>query len=553
MSPIGQGTVRREIHGWSIRHDPALASLARTRGWWLDTTIAEAASKLNRDEPQRVLAIDGPHHLTVAKLYADALQLANAMRRQRLRAGDVVSFMLPNWHESCVVYLAASIAGLVVNPLVTAYRNAELKFMLDDCRSRLIFIPSSFRKHDYVQMLSEVCRTLPQAPQVVVLRGDAGPFVSYDEFRASGEVTEDFAPVDPDSVRMVLYSSGTTGRPKGVLHTHNSLNADIMQLHERWGCDAHARFFIPSPVSHIGGSIYAFEMPLLFRVTAVLLDVWDAERAVETVDRAQCTHTAGATPFLQQILSAAKRRGSRLPSMELFICGGASVPPSLVREATEWFEKCVVTRVYGSTEVPTITVGSVKPGDLAHAADTDGEIGYAEVKLTDVNNGEGEIWARAPQMLVGYLRQEDEAGAFDADGFFRSGDLGRIQDGKYIVISGRKKDLIIRHGENISPKEVEDVLLLHPDIAEVAIVGIPSERTGEMACAFLVPRNDAQLTVSSVGEFLSARTVARYKFPERVELRESLPKNATGKVLKHQLRSELIESDQRTGERSIRA
>ncbi len=547
MSEIGQASARREIHGWSIRHNPALASQARTQGWWLDTTIAEAAARLIRAEPDRVVAIDGSHRLTAAKLHADALQLADAMRRQGLKTGDVVSFMLPNWYESCVVYLAASIAGLVVNPLVTAYRNAELRFMLEDCRSRMIFIPSTFRKHDYVQMLSEVCRTLPQAPQVIVLRGDPGPFVSYDEFRASGEAMDNFPRVDPDSVRMVLYSSGTTGRPKGVLHTHNSLNADIVQLHERWSCDAHARFFIPSPVSHIGGSIYAFEMPLLFRVTAVLLDIWDAEVAVETIDRERCTHTAGATPFLQQILAAAKKRGSRLPSMELFICGGASVPPSLVREATEWFEKCVVTRVYGSTEVPTITVGAVQPGDVAHAADTDGEIGYAEVKLTDVTNGEGEIWARAPQMLVGYLRQEDEAGAFDGDGFFRSGDLGRIQDGKYIVISGRKKDIIIRHGENISPKEVEDVLVLHPDIAEVAVVGIPSERTGEMACAFVVARNDIQLTVASLAEFLSARAVARYKFPERVELRESLPKNVTGKVLKHQLRNELVESDKRAG------
>jgi acyl-CoA synthetase (AMP-forming)/AMP-acid ligase II len=260
------------------------------------------------------------------------------------------------------------------------------------------------------------------------------------------------------------------------------------------------------------------------------------------IDHEQCTHAAGATPFLEQILAAAKRRGTRLPSLRLFMCGGASVPPSLVREATAWFANCIVTRVYGSTEVPTITTGSVRPGDIGHAAETDGEIGYAAVKITDGMGGEGEIWARGPQMLVGYLHAEDEREAFDADGFFRTGDIGRIEDERFLVISGRKKDIIIRHGENISPKEIEDFLILHPDIAEIAIVGIPNARTGEIACAFVVPRPGADITAKTLSDFLSARAVARYKYPERVELRDSLPRNAAGKILKHQLRSELVAS-----------
>ena len=535
--------MRREINGWSIRVDTARAERARERGWWLDTTIAEAAAQLAQTDPGHVVVVDGVHRLTAADLYSRARRLAEAMRERGLKRGDVVSFMLPNWHEACVIYLATALAGLVANPLVTAYRNSELTFMLADCRSRMIFIPARFRRHDYVAMLGAVCRDLPTPPAVVVVRGEPGRFLSYDKLLAHEPATLPFDRVDPDSVRMVLYTSGTTGRPKGVLHTHNTLNAVVRQIHERWNCGSATRFFIPSPISHIGGSLYAFELPLLFKTTAVLLDNWDADVAVELIDRERCTHTAGATPFLQQILASAGARGTRLPSLEVFICGGASVPPSLIRAATRSFANCAVTRVYGSTEVPTITVGSMRPGDLAHAAETDGEIGYAELKIAQGPGGEGEICARGPQMLVGYLHAEDEADVFDTDGFFHTGDLGRLVDERFVVISGRKKDLIIRHGENISPKELEDILAVHPDIVEICVVGIPNERTGEMACAFVVPRAGAQPTVNSLSDYLSAQGVARYKFPERVELRSSMPRNVAGKILKHVLRAELLERD----------
>ena len=193
----------------------------------------------------------------------------------------------------------------------------------------------------------------------------------------------------------------------------------------------------------------------------------------------RCTHMAGATPFLEGLLTAAERAGTRLPDLKVFICGGASVPPSLIRRAAAYFDRAVVTRVYGSTEVPVTTVGS--PTDPDHGADTDGRAGIADIKLVD-----GEIRARGPQMLVGYLHPEDETESFDEDGFFRTGDLGRWLDDEYLVVTGRAKDIIIRNGENISPKEVEDILIGHPSIAEVAVVGVPDERTGERACAVIV-------------------------------------------------------------------
>jgi acyl-CoA synthetase (AMP-forming)/AMP-acid ligase II len=332
---------------------------------------------------------------------------------------------------------------------------------------------------------------------------------------------------------MVLYTSGTAGRPKGVLHSHDSIAALIEQLRVHWMVEPGDTFLVPSPIAHIGGSIYAFECPLLLGSTAVLMDRWDADRGVQLMTAHRCTHMAGATPFLDQLLSAAERAGTRLPHLKVFICGGASVPPSLIRRASAYFERAAVSRVYGSTEVPVTTVGSLRPGDVEHAACTDGRPGIAEIRLVA-----GEIRARGPQMLLGYLHAEDDA--FDEQGFFRTGDLGRWVDGDYLTVTGRAKDLIIRNGENISPKEVEDVLVGELGIAEIAIVGLPDERTGERACAVIVPASGPGPDVAAVGRLLAERGLAKFKTPERVEIWEALPKNAAGKVLKHQIRTALL-------------
>jgi acyl-CoA synthetase (AMP-forming)/AMP-acid ligase II len=350
--------------------------------------------------------------------------------------------------------------------------------------------------------------------------------------------------LDPNAVRMILYTSGTTGRAKGVLHSHNSIHALICQIRAHWLVEPGDKFLVPSPIGHIGGSIYAFECPLLLGTTAVLMDRWNADDAVKLVDTERCTHMAGATPFLVQMLDAARLEQTHLPSLKLFVCGGASVPPSLIRNAAAYFERAVVTRVYGSTEVPITTVGATGHDDAEHAADTDGRAGLAEIKLVGhdaARADEGEIHARGPQMLLGYLHPEDDAVAFDSEGYFKTGDIARRVDGEYLVVTGRAKDIIIRNGENISPKEVEDILIGHPDIAEVAIVGLPDPRTGERACAVIVPKSPPGPDVASLRSFLDVQGVATFKVPEQVVIWDSLPKNDAGKVLKAQIRALLRE------------
>ena len=534
---------RRLIDGRWLRWSDERAADAYARGLWIRDTLADALQTAARQTPQRALLIDGNRRIDCQTLHAQATTLAQAMLA-RAPTGSVVSFILPNWHEAAVIYLAATLSGMVVNPILPSLRDRELLFILKDVQTRLIFVPSTFRQHDYAAMMSRVTGQLASAPKVIVLRGDAGGHTPYGSLFERPDPPRQLPSLNADALRMVLYTSGTTGRPKGVLHSHNSMNALICQLRDHWLIERGDKFLVPSPIAHIGGSIYAFECPLLLNTTAVLMDRWDADDAVRLVDAEGCTHMAGATPFLEQMLGAARRAATRLPSLKLFVCGGASVPPSLIRAAADYFQRAAVTRVYGSTEVPVTTVGVMRREDVAHAADTDGCAGLAEIKLIGHSAApadEGEIHARAPQMLVGYFHPEDEADAFDSEGYFRTGDLARWVDGAYLVVTGRAKDIIIRNGENISPKEVEDILIGHPDIAEIAIVGLPDPRTGERACAVIVPKKPPGPQVASLRAFLDAQGVATFKVPEQVVIWDALPKNDAGKVLKHQIRAALAQ------------
>jgi acyl-CoA synthetase (AMP-forming)/AMP-acid ligase II len=526
-----------------MRVDERRAADAYRRGLWVRETLADSLRDAAHTTGDRTVLVDGDIRLSCRELHEQASALAHTLIG-RMPPGSVVSFMLPNWHEAAVIYSAATLAGMVVNPILPSLRDHELAFILADADSRAVFVPSAFGNHDYAAMLDRVTGAMSSPPEVVVVRGPHSAHADrHTPYPAlfTADAPAVLPILDPDNVRMILYTSGTTGRPKGVLHTHNSIHALIRQLGDNWRIDDGDVFLVPSPIAHIGGSIYAFECPLLLGTTAVLMERWDPAAAVKLMLTEHVTHMAGATPFLVGLLEAAEQAATRLPELKVFICGGASVPPSLVRKAATYFDRAAVSRVYGSTEVPVTTVGSLD--DVEHAAISDGRPGIADIKLVD-----GEIRARGPQMLVGYLHPEDETASFDDEGYFRTGDLARWVDDRYLVVTGRVKDIIIRNGENISPKEVEDLLIGHPGVAEIAVVGVPDGRTGERACAVIVAAAGRRPPdLDDLREFLIAEGVAKFKIPERVVIWDALPKNDAGKVLKHRIRATLTEASQATG------
>lgn len=534
---------RRDISGWYVRWDETRARELSRTGWWSGRTIASYADAMLAETPDRVLVVDRENELTVGRLHREAGALARALLRRGLVPGDTVTFQLPNWYEAVVVNLAAAMAGIVVHPVVPIYREAEVSFMLRDCRSKLIFVPRSFRGYDYAEMVDRLMPSLEREIEVVVLRGDPGRHTAYEALLTDGAGDSPLPGADPDAVKMIMYTSGTTGRAKGVLHSHNTLQAENKARLDHLGLTPSDVMFNPSPVTHVTGALYSLILPWYAGVQTVMLDVWEAELGFDMMKRRGCTGSVAATIFLQQLVAVAKARGETLPDLRFFLCGGAQVPPDLIREAARIFPNCAPSRIYGSTEMPCITAG-VNCRDMVElGAETDGELAFTEARIADPVTGvpveaghEGEIVARGPQMFLGYAREEDNRDAFDADGFFRMGDLGRIVEDSFIVVTGRKKDLIIRAGENISAKEVEDILLGHPDIADIAIVAMPDERTGEAACAFVIPREGRSVGLPEIRRYLVEAGIAMQKIPERVELEDQFPRTAVGKVRKDLLR-----------------
>lgn len=535
---------RTDPSGFQVRWSDEVAARYRAEGYWRPTTLVDAARAAVAEDPDRVLLIEGERRLTRGQAWAQALRLAGFFLSHGLKPGDVISFQLPNWLEASVIALAARMTGLVVNPIPPIYRGAELAYILADCGAKLIFTPRVFRKHDHAAVIEGLRAELPALRDVVVVRGEGGD-LTYEAALAHAPAMEaDLPQVDPAAVMMVMYTSGTTGRPKGVLHTHHGFDHRVRNMGEAWDVGPDDVVFMPSPVTHITGAFWAFDMPWVRGSQSVLIDVWRAEEGVACIEQNRCTVSGGATPFLQQLLDTARGKPGVLGSLRLFFCGGTTVSPDLIRQASDTFPQCLFFRAYGSTEMTTTTTGVRRKADAELGAVTDGEVRYpTEVRIVDpagdadvAAGEEGEIAVRGPEAFAGYLQPRDNEGAFDQDGFFRMGDLGRRVHGDYLVVTGRKKDIIIRSGENISPKEVEDVLSTHPAVADVAIVAMPSFATGEKGCAFVVLRPGHALDLGGVGRFLDDAGLARQKFPEHLVVVDDLPRVPSGKVKKDVLR-----------------
>ena len=533
---------RRDASPWGWLPIPAPHQQAFAgQGLWDERTIADMAEALAAEDPDFVAFVEGEATMTRAELLAAARGLAAALHARGLRPGDVVAFQVPNWREAAVINLAAAMAGLVVNPIVPIYRDHEVSQMLADCGARALFVAATFRNFDYAAMAARLRPALPALDHVFTVRGD-GPD-DYAGLVAEGAGLAFVRPaVDPLGVKLVLYTSGTTGRPKGVLHSHVTLARILRTSGGHWGMKPGEATLMPSPVTHVSGYANGLEAPLVLGTRTVLMESWNAAEAVALIERHDLIGTVAATPFLVELAQAARDSGKRLPSFRFFACGGAAVPAELIPAANAAFANCRAFRVFGASEVPLVTFGW--PRDERLAATTDGEIVDYTVRVVDADDRdvpdgeEGEILARGPGMMMGYADEVQTREAITPDGFFRTGDLGvRTPEGA-ITITGRKKDLIIRGGENISAKEIEDVLHTHPGVREAAVVAMPHARLGEGVCAYIIGRGDAP-DADELMAHVAASGLARQKIPERFELVEDFPRTASGKVRKDQLRADI--------------
>jgi acyl-CoA synthetase (AMP-forming)/AMP-acid ligase II len=536
--------VKLDPSGWRTRLDEETIARYVADGSWLNRTIADRLDEVAARNPAAPLVIDGVRTLTAGDLQSAARRLSGAMAGMGLHAGDVVSFQLPNWHEAVIVDLACAYGGFVSNPIVPIYRDAEVNFILANARSRLLFVTENFRGFNYADMVDRLRSNWPHLIDVVFVRGDNARGRSMDDLLAKQAVAATSRP-RPDDVKLIMYTSGTTGPAKGVLHTHNTLGAEISNFIKWLGLSGNDVLLMPSPLTHITGYLYGLMLPITLGNPVILMDFWKASVAADLIEKHAVTFTLGATPFLQELTALARSEHRGFPTLRYFPTGGAPVPPEVIHEARQAFENAVSFRIYGSTEAPTVALGVPDPDREDLAANTEGYVVGHDIRLVDdhgrevADGEEGEIISRGPENCVGYANWDDNAEAFDPEGFFHTGDLARRTPEGCLVITGRKKDLIIRGGENLSPKEVEDVLYTHPSIKEAAVVAMPHRRLGETGCAFVTLKSGALFTFDDMIKLLENSGLAKQKFPERLEVVDSLPYTVAGKIRKTVLRDQI--------------
>jgi acyl-CoA synthetase (AMP-forming)/AMP-acid ligase II len=492
-----------------------------------------------------------PGEVQLAALHERGTRLASALASLGLRPGDAIACQVPNWLEGALVYHAALTLGLIVVPIIHIYGPAEVSFILRQSGARTLVMPARWRDIDYVERLRSVRQDAP-VDNVIVIGDEAVPgAVRLDELEASGGTAQGRSPLRPeggggkrapaDEVCMIVYTSGTTAEPKGVLHTHNSLLAEIRTLNRRLASGPTPVVSLsPFPAGHMGG-VLGLGQAFLSGWTTVLMDRWNAARASELIERHQVTSLAATTYFMITLREHVAQSGRPLPSLREIHVGGAGVPAAAVEAAQEmgW----AAFRSYGMTEHPTVT--APPPGaPLETRSRTDGPpLPGSVIRIVDEGGADvptgtaGEVAVIGPEQFAGYRDPALDADAFLPGGWLRTGDVGILDEAGRLTIVDRKKDIIIRGGENISSQEVEAVLARHPAVSEAAVTPLPDPRYGERVCAFVVLLPGATLTLQEVRTHFIASGVAMQKAPERLEIVAELPRTATGKVRKADLRS----------------
>jgi cyclohexanecarboxylate-CoA ligase len=544
---------------------PARRARMVAQGLWHDRTINDALDACIARSPDKLAltALRLEEGSTMRFSYRELGRMADriAVGLSRLGVGrnDVVACQLPNWWQFTLTYLACSRIGAVMNPLMHIFRERELSFMLKHGAAKVLVVPSRFRGFDFEQMAMGLKADLPELAHVVVVGGSGDGGASSFDALLSGPEWENAPDAQlllqrsrpgPDDVTQLIYTSGTTGEPKGVMHSANTTMANIVPYAQRLGLGTDDVVLMASPMAHQTGFMYGLMMPIMLGASTVLQDIWEPRQAVAAINAEGVSFTMASTPFLSDLAKTVAESGVAVPTLRVFLCAGAPIPGPLVEQARQALGAKIVS-AWGMSENGAVTLTQLGDDD-ERSVHTDGcPLPGVEIKVVDVDGhalpaGEvGKLLLRACSNFGGYLKRPHLNGT-DADDWFDTGDLARIDARGYVRIAGRTKDVIIRGGENIPVVEIESLLYRHPDIAMAAIVAYPDERLGERACAVVVPKPGRNVDLPSIFDFLKAEKVAVQYIPERLIVRESMPSTPSGKIQKFKLR-ELLRADESGG------
>ncbi|EPS7861762.1 medium-chain fatty-acid--CoA ligase [Escherichia coli] len=521
----------------------------RQQGLWGDASLADYWQQTARAMPDKIAVVDNHGaSYTYSALDHAASCLANWMLAKGIESGDRTAFQLPGWCEFTVIYLACLKIGAVSVPLLPSWREAELVWVLNKCQAKMFFAPTLFKQTRPVDLILPLQNQLPQLQQIVGVDklAPATSSLSLSQIIADNTPLTTAITTHGDELAAVLFTSGTEGLPKGVMLTHNNILASERAYCARLNLTWQDVFMMPAPLGHATGFLHGVTAPFLIGARSVLLDIFTPDACLALLEQQRCTCMLGATPFVYDLLNLLEKQPADLSALRFFLCGGTTIPKKVARECQQRGIKLL--SVYGSTESsPHAVVNLDDP--LSRFMHTDGYAAAGvEIKVVDDARKtlppgcEGEEASRGPNVFMGYFDEPElTARALDEEGWYYSGDLCRMDEAGYIKITGRKKDIIVRGGENISSREVEDILLQHPKIHDACVVAMPDERLGERSCAYVVLKAPHHsLSLEEVVAFFSRKRVAKYKYPEHIVVIEKLPRTASGKIQKFLLRKDIM-------------
>ncbi|EFM5988521.1 medium-chain fatty-acid--CoA ligase [Escherichia coli] len=521
----------------------------RQQGLWGDASLADYWQQTARAMPDKIAVVDNHGaSYTYSALDHAASCLANWMLAKGIESGDRIAFQLPGWCEFTVIYLACLKIGAVSVPLLPSWREAELVWVLNKCQAKMFFAPTLFKQTRPVDLILPLQNQLPQLQQIVGVDklAPATSSLSLSQIIADNTSLTTAITTHGDELAAVLFTSGTEGLPKGVMLTHNNILASERAYCARLNLTWQDVFMMPAPLGHATGFLHGVTAPFLIGARSVLLDIFTPDACLSLLEQQRCTCMLGATPFVYDLLNVLEKQPADLSALRFFLCGGTTIPKKVARECQQRGIKLL--SVYGSTESsPHAVVNLDDP--LSRFMHTDGYAAAGvEIKVVDDARKtlppgcEGEEASRGPNVFMGYFDEPElTARALDEEGWYYSGDLCRMDEAGYIKITGRKKDIIVRGGENISSREVEDILLQHPKIHDACVVAMSDERLGERSCAYVVLKAPHHsLSLEEVVAFFSRKRVAKYKYPEHIVVIEKLPRTTSGKIQKFLLRKDIM-------------